>query len=222
VLALAEYLDRLEVATATAERLGGRLERSRRPDGRGSPELVQLLAGRLHVLGNALAGLDDDAPTEVFVDIAPSGGPAGRDAAPFADQIAAMYLAWCERRGMRADRVVSEAGHHVLSLSGLGVGRLMAPETGLHVLEVMEDGDRGERVVDREHVRVAVAPRPPGPRDGDADVAREAVEATQHVDVAGVVVRRYRTGRSPLVRDTARGYRTGRLDEVLGGDFDLF
>jgi ATP-dependent Clp protease ATP-binding subunit ClpC len=27
---------------------------------------------------------------------------------------------------------------------------------------------------------------------------------------------------SPLVRDTARGWRTGRLDRVLAGDFDLF
>jgi ATP-dependent Clp protease ATP-binding subunit ClpC len=36
------------------------------------------------------------------------------------------------------------------------------------------------------------------------------------------VVRRYRPGRSPLVRDTARGYRTGRLDRVLAGDFDLY
>jgi ATP-dependent Clp protease ATP-binding subunit ClpC len=35
-------------------------------------------------------------------------------------------------------------------------------------------------------------------------------------------VRRYRPGRSPLVRDTARGYRTGRLDRVLAGDFDLY
>jgi ATP-dependent Clp protease ATP-binding subunit ClpC len=35
-------------------------------------------------------------------------------------------------------------------------------------------------------------------------------------------VRRYRAGESPLVRDAVRGYRTGRLDRVLAGDFDLF
>jgi ATP-dependent Clp protease ATP-binding subunit ClpC len=27
---------------------------------------------------------------------------------------------------------------------------------------------------------------------------------------------------APLVRDSVRGYRTGRLDRVLAGDFDLF
>ncbi len=34
-------------------------------------------------------------------------------------------------------------------------------------------------------------------------------------------VRRYRRGPSPLVRDSARSWRTGRLDRVLEGDFDL-
>ena len=36
------------------------------------------------------------------------------------------------------------------------------------------------------------------------------------------IVRRYRDGSAPLVRDSVRGYRTGRLDQVLAGDFDLF
>ncbi|NIP45933.1 MAG: hypothetical protein GWN21_06060, partial [Gammaproteobacteria bacterium] len=35
------------------------------------------------------------------------------------------------------------------------------------------------------------------------------------------IVRRYREQPSPLVRDSARGWRSGRLDRVLEGDFDL-
>ena len=35
------------------------------------------------------------------------------------------------------------------------------------------------------------------------------------------VVRRYREKPSPLVRDAIRGWRSGKLDRVLGGDFDL-
>jgi len=35
------------------------------------------------------------------------------------------------------------------------------------------------------------------------------------------VVRRYRLDGSPLVRDLANGWRTGRHDLVLHGDFDL-
>jgi hypothetical protein len=36
-----------------------------------------------------------------------------------------------------------------------------------------------------------------------------------------MVVRRYRGDPSPLVRDMTAGWRSGRFDAVLGGDFDL-
>jgi ATP-dependent Clp protease ATP-binding subunit ClpC len=39
--------------------------------------------------------------------------------------------------------------------------------------------------------------------------------------VPRTIVRRYREEPSPLVRDAVRGWRTGRLDRVLGGDFDV-
>ena len=35
------------------------------------------------------------------------------------------------------------------------------------------------------------------------------------------IVRRYRERPTPLVRDAVRGWRTGRLDAVLAGGFDL-
>ena len=35
------------------------------------------------------------------------------------------------------------------------------------------------------------------------------------------VVRRYRLDASPLIRDVVHGWRTGRQDLVLEGDFDL-
>jgi ATP-dependent Clp protease ATP-binding subunit ClpC len=41
------------------------------------------------------------------------------------------------------------------------------------------------------------------------------------LNVPATVVRRYRERPSPLVRDSVRGLRTGRLDRVLAGDFDL-
>jgi ATP-dependent Clp protease ATP-binding subunit ClpC len=49
---------------------------------------------------------------------------------------------------------------------------------------------------------------------------REAEEALAGVDGGTTVVRRYRYEASPLVRD-ARGWRTGRLDRVLTGDFNV-
>jgi ATP-dependent Clp protease ATP-binding subunit ClpC len=65
---------------------------------------------------------------------------------------------------------------------------------------------------------VAVAPQVPGPVGNPRRSAQAALDATP---AAATVVRRYREAPSPLVRD-ARGWRTGRLDRVLAGDFDLF
>ena len=112
-------------------------------------------------------------------------------------------------------------GGRLLAISGLGCWRLLAPEAGLHVLEEGDESGGGTRVAERETARVRVAPREAGPRlDGTAlaEVGRRAID---DAPAASVVVRRYRRGSSPLVRDSARGYRTGNLDRVLAGDFDL-
>jgi hypothetical protein len=68
-----------------------------------------------------------------------------------------------------------------------------------------------------------VLPQPPVPaRDGEAELTRQAAEALAGAPApAATIVRRYRGTPSPLVRDAVRGWRTGRLERVLAGDFDL-
>jgi ATP-dependent Clp protease ATP-binding subunit ClpC len=225
VLAEAEYLDRMQAASKTARRLGERLRRSIRSDGRANAELVGLLAGRIYVLDRALAGLHSSAPTEVFVHVRPSGlatGESGSDDGAFAAILADMYVGWADRCGMHVERLDGAAGDHLLAVSGLGCGEILRHEAGLHVLEVVDDQRDGSPVVDRDQVQVVVARRPPGEARGDAAVVREARRVTQEAETTNVVVRRYRPGKSPLVRDSVRGYRTGRLERVLAGDFDLF
>ena len=216
MLAKAEYLDRLQAATRTAERLAARLERSTRA-GSGSAELVQLLAGRLVVLDSALEGISAADPFELYVDVRPSGDAD----ASFAATIAGMYDAWGRRRGMQVEHLSSAGGGHLLAVSGLGCWRLLHPEAGVHVLEDGESpADGAARAVDRETVRVTLVAHDPEPQDVALREA-DARAAIRGAPPSNVVVRRYRTGPSPLVRDAVRGYRTGNLDRVLGGDFDL-
>ena len=197
VLGLIEYLDRLEAATATAQRLAGRLA------GRDahSRELVQLLARRLHVLAAALAGLEAGDASDATITVRAGHADDAEACGRFVEAIAAMYIGWADARGMRVRR--SGQDPVVLEVSGLGAYTLLKPETGLHVLELPVP----ERSFDRATVLVAVEPA-----DGDVDGATNGAEP--------VVVRRYRHEPSPLVRD-ADGTRTGRIDRVLAGDFDL-
>jgi ATP-dependent Clp protease ATP-binding subunit ClpC len=155
----------------------------------------------------------------VFVRVRPSGAEARPEG--FADQIADMYAGWAKRRGMRLQRLDSP-GEHLFAVSGLGCGEILETESGLHVLEQVDEERDGERIVDREQIRVQVARRAPGPELGRASLTQQATSELDRVEPPAVVVRRYRPGRSPLVRDGVRGYRTGRIDRVLAGDFDLY
>jgi ATP-dependent Clp protease ATP-binding subunit ClpC len=219
VLATANYLDRLGEALRTAQRLGGRLRRARG----GSAGLVGMLALRLHVLEEALAGIAADATDEVYLALHPITGAPADLALPFQDQLVAMYVRWGERRGMAVEHLgldVRRGPEAVLIAGGLGAATILAPEAGLHVLELPVGGRQHERALERVGVMVAVAPRAPdGGEPASAETARAALA---EVEARTAVVRRYRFEPTPLVRDGVRGFRTGRLDRVLGGDFDLF
>ena len=205
VLSLIEYLDRLGAATATAERLAARLSSGREAHSR---ELLRLLATRLHVLAAALDGLDareaSDATVTVRAGKADDAAACGR----FLEELAAMYVGWADGRGMRVRRNGDDEDVVVLQVTGLGAYTLLKPEIGLHVLELPHEEQRSfDRVtvlVDVEPVGHAANANGSGPR--------ERPEPT--------IVRRYRHDPSPLVRD-ASGMRTGRIDRVLAGDFDL-
>lgn len=219
VLAEVEYLDRLEAALRTAVKLGERLE-SRR-NGRGASDIVGLLAARLYVLDQALGGLEEGAPFDLLLRIRPAGDPATPEAADFAAMLAEMYREWGGRRGMRLERLETGIpGAHLLAVSGLGAGAILAAEPGLHVLERETDTER--HTVERTAAAVEIAPWPPGPPTTADEVRARAEDSFAGAALPTQIVRRYRTGPSPLVRDAVRGYRTGRLDRVLDGDFDLF
>ena len=66
-------------------------------------------------------------------------------------------------------------------------------------------------------------PQPPEPPRAHAiDLAEQARRTFAASPASALqVVRRYRERPSPLVRDARAGWRTGRLDRVLGGDFDV-
>jgi ATP-dependent Clp protease ATP-binding subunit ClpC len=219
-LARAEYLDRLEAALGTAERLGERLGRSAAHNGKGTSDLVGLLANRLYVLDAALTGLRNDAPEQVFLRVRPGKGEA--DAKDFAHRIAEMYSQWADRRGMQMHRLDGTDGEWLFGVSGLGCGQILMPEAGLHIMEVDRERADGAHETTRISTLVQVAPWPPGPEVDRVGLGALARSALDEAPIAPTVIRRYRTEPAPLVRDSQRGYRTGRIDRVFAGDFDLF
>ena len=216
VLARIEYLDRFQAAAATAMRLLDRLrtatarERSRAPT-----DLVRMLAERLFVLDHARQALADDEAWDAFVSVE-AVGAGSEDSRAAAERLAGAYLGWGERRGMRIRRLGAHPpGSARLAVSGLAAFRILKHEHGLHVFEA----PKKDKSFARHTVNVTVVPWRPQPGDPPPD--DQAEEALRTAERNRSIVRRYREHPSPLVRDN-RGWRTGRLDRVLGGDFDLF
>jgi ATP-dependent Clp protease ATP-binding subunit ClpC len=216
VLARIEYLDRFQAAAATATRLLERLKlATSRQRSRAPIDLVRMLAERLFILDHAWKALASDEACDAFLSIDVVGAGA-QDSGEAAERLVEAYVSWGERRGMRIQRLKGQApASHRLAVTGLGAFRILKHEHGLHVFEK----PKNESKFTRQTVHVTVAPwrvhQQEQPPEAQAD------EALREVARSRDVVRRYREQPSPLVRDS-RGWRTGRLDRVLGGDFDLF
>jgi len=226
LLGRAEYMDRIEAGSRSARSLMARL------DGEGAAQrqvwprsMVARLAQQMLLLEAAADEALTTGPRDAFVYVqAGPDGPDRQGELDFARRIAAMYEAWARQRGMRIAVLKPSAryaGDTVwLAVSGFSSYVALAPEDGLHVLEW---GSNAEGGVKRVSVRVRVLAQPPVPvRGGEAELTQQAAESLANAPAPQpTIVRRYRGTPSPLVRDSVRGWRTGRLERVLAGDFDI-
>ena len=219
-----EQIDRIEGGVESARSL---FEKLRGSPGSGRTRFgadhAGRLALRLHLLETAVADVEESRPLDAFLSIEAIDPGDDRRAATerFFEALVAMYRSWAGKRGMKVETLLSEedrAPRLLLAVSGLAAHTLLAPEAGLHLLE--EPGEKGHGY-DRVQVRVRVAPQPEiPPSDGAPGLRRQALEAFAGAAPVNIA-RRYRERPSALVRDQVRGWRTGRIDLVFAGDFDL-
>ncbi|WP_449284343.1 AAA family ATPase [Lysobacter brunescens] len=203
-----ERRNRIESALDTVQRLDERLAR----DG-GNALFVARTAQTLWLIGLAIDALAERRPQDALLSLSASDTELRRDPARtrlWWQQLLAMYMAWAERRNMRVDVIEQnpDACRARLAISGFGSHDLLQTEHGLHVLEHDHDGDDAPR---RSTLAVRIAPDLPG---------RTRIDPLKTDDDLRIC-RRYRAEPSPLVRDSVRAWRTGRLDRVLGGEFDV-
>ncbi|MEM8599473.1 MAG: helicase HerA-like domain-containing protein [Bacteroidota bacterium] len=222
-LGRAEFMDRIEAGLDTADSLLDRLEDARAKGNTTLPRSVmQRVAHQLFLLREALATLDEQAPRAAVVRVEAEAADAA-----WAGEVAGMYQRWAAHRRMRLDVIAEpESGdgppfRRTFAVSGFGAWRLLDAEAGLHVHEAPKEGDKNG--YDRAVARVAVVPCPEPLPAAPAERAAVCQDALDAVSESGRpdIVRRYRAAPSPLVRDAVRGWRTGRLDRVLDGHFDL-
>jgi ATP-dependent Clp protease ATP-binding subunit ClpC len=206
VLERIERRDRIESALDTAERLLARVPRS------GERDLSARLAQLLYLLELAIRDIDEARPQDAIVSLRLGEAERVRhpsDARQWWQQVLRMYLQWAAQRGMRVQMLEQdpERGAARFAVSGFGAYRLLSREVGLHLLESDDENGTTRRV----GVQVDVAPDGAG-----APTVPSSLEQGERE-----ICRRYRLSPSPLARDARAGWRTGRVERVLAGDFDV-
>jgi ATP-dependent Clp protease ATP-binding subunit ClpC len=201
ILTKAEYRDRVETGFETARSMMQRVRHHK------TPKLVERVAQQLFLLRNAIDSLEANLAWEAFIHI-----DAGESGGELAAMLRRMYGAWAKRRGMRLEPLIDNGRELLLSVSGFGAYSILRDEQGVHVLEKPRDDGSPERL----QVRLRVVPQP-----HEEIRATDALTLVRAADQPLEIVRRYRELPSPLVRDAVRQWRTGRLDLVLDGNFDV-
>jgi hypothetical protein len=220
VLARYALMDRVKAALGTARGLEARVDRSKGRDGRYSRDLVSRLASALYLVQHGMEDVRLNAAIEVVLSVQPvlDAAPDPAASQQWAERLLDMYRRWASRRHMQWDELsATAASAPLVVVSGFGAARILQREAGLHVLEYADAAETSARAA----ARVRVAPTPSTlPEAATAKHAALLAElAKPGASIA--VVRRYRLDASPLVRDVVQGWRTGRQDLVLNGDFDL-
>lgn len=217
-----ELMDRLAVAAETAHALQGRLQRQKKgATAKSVRDLVSRLAMQIHLVNQGLKDLDEAAPAEVALMIEPvfnSPGEEGEAERAWCQQVGAMYRAWASKRNMTLAEFESgaAAAGPVLLVSGFGAYRTLMREAGLHVLDGLESTETTSRMT----ARVLIAPVTSGAAS-KAALRQQLNQAFKGAPRTSTIVRRYRLSPSPLVRNADGSWRSGKVDDVLAGDFDI-
>jgi len=230
ILGTAEYMDRIETGLNTGKSLVRRLIGSKPGEKKQfSRGLLRRLAQQVYLVEAAYSGLIEERPREAFV-LVESIREGRRSTSlinEFACQIGNMYRQWASIRKMRfevlkeIDAESKEPYQLLLSVVGFAAFTILEPESGLHILEIPEEGKKDYK---RCKVRVRVVAQPNEPADhGPEGLLKQALTAFSNPEDDSLkIVRRYREKPSPLIRDSVKKWRTGNWQQVMGGNFDLF
>jgi ATP-dependent Clp protease ATP-binding subunit ClpC len=215
VLDRVELIDRLDSAVSVLGKLTRRLKQHP-----GNRKLIKSVAGRLYVVKEGLEDIDQNRPTQAYLGLRLVSGDVDKEGSEDClDALEHMYRRWAKDRGMRMIEIDADKSRYAVlfKVSGFGSLGILQRESGLHVFET----PKGKSSFDRIRARVEVTGVPVKTPASEVDKAEVATSLLDAAAGPVEIVRRYRRMPSPLVRDSVRNWRSGRLDSVLAGNFDV-
>lgn len=215
LLSKIEYIDRFESVKDTASRLFERLNNPEKERLNYDPKLLKKLAQKVYLLSESLTSYFKSETQDAILAI--EYDKANEE---FGKTIEAMYKSWSKSRGMSLKKIYEPSddseSRTIYSVIGFAAYAILNKEMGYHVLET--------QTLDKKNLvkkRIKVAILPMQLEDHRSEDYSKINDKLNHL-TSLKNVRRYRLGKSPLIKDLQKGWQTGKIEYVLRGDFDLF
>jgi ATP-dependent Clp protease ATP-binding subunit ClpC len=219
-----EYRDRFEQSASTLESIIERFLELRKKHSSFPVEIIKQVAERILLMELSIEAFETDIPQDAVIRI--SYEPQNKkvlneEGTDFWKKLTQMYLQWAKNR--KADykiirqNIYAESCEFVMVIEGFAAYQVLEKEKGIHVWEETQQKNKLERI----NVRVDVRPFPE--QIAAKETLEDIVKKIFDSPAANLtkITRKYRHKPSPLISDNVSHWRSGRLDKILGGDFDL-
>lgn len=220
-LSFLELTDRIESTFERGNKLLKRLSSANTI----SDAHAQRFAQQAFLISKAIENLIKGASQDAILHLKMDANPAD---IPTFEKMQSMYSNWADLRNMQLtplDRapysLIDDSIVATYQISGLASQALLQNETGIHLWDTISNSGFKAKSNIRLQVHVNVLQPPAGPVN-DTQTLLDFVEneLKTRVDRFPGITRRYALA-PPLVRDSKTNSRTGKLNRVLEGNFDL-
>ncbi len=211
-------IDRIESAFERGQSLLDRIgSKALRPD------LSTRLAQQAFLLQRAIDDLIGERAQEAILHLRMNSNSKGLETFT---KMQSMYASWASVRNMRLKALHEEAyeeGQDSIQacyhVSGFASHSLLSSEAGIHLWEINSESTAKSEARDRIQIFVSVLEVLATDPSNPVGRRQEIQDSIAKIDTFEIA-RRY-TIAPPLVRDSKTNARTGNLDKLLEGNFDL-
>lgn len=227
VLTDIEYLDRFQYSFSSLSSLVERIAGDENASLSYPSDLLRSMAGRLRLLLISHQAYKNHEMQDCFVRLEFTDFTVDKLAAgEIMEKQTKMYCDWAKARRMQFKILQSGDERHnatVFWFGGYGARQIMDAENGLHIWEVQSpvDSTTGKSPKPtRYRLKVVVFPYE-GPVSDKSLLMSDYKKLSAENTVMTEIVRTYKLGDKPLIKDHVSGWKTARLDLVLKGGFDV-
>ncbi|MGB3464663.1 MAG: PCRF domain-containing protein, partial [Cyclobacteriaceae bacterium] len=232
VMSDVEFIDRLLHSYGNLASLLDRISNADKPRLEYPANLLQRIADHLRLLKLALKAYTDNEYQECFLLIEANEEDTGKtDISMLFDQQVGMYEKWIRNRRMSVRYIrKSDAAHlhTTLLVTGFAARQLLSKESGLHIWETyhLKGGSKtkkNEQNLKTIRHRINVSCIPCKKPSDDMETLKKALKRQLKEQPAEErnLVRTYKLAPKTVVKDHVAGWQTTKIDQVLGGNFDL-